>query len=58
MEKSKAIHYECEPCTFWEATHAIPGFDHKDEKYKRCQNCRKRIEIYRNWIEKQEGGSI
>ena len=47
-----SVEYECDPCTFWEATHGIQGFDYKEEKYKKCLNCRKRIEKYRDWVEK------
>ena len=46
--------YECEVCTYWEATHGIEGFDYNAEKYKKCQKCSKRINIYRKWVEKNE----
>lgn len=40
----KAV-YTCEVCTYWEATHAVEGFDYnKDPKYKNCQSCPRRIE--------------
>lgn len=47
----ETVEYECENCHFWEVTHGIG--DYKDEKYKKCLNCRKRLIDYRNWVEKQ-----
>ena len=44
--------YECDPCTYWEAVHAIEGYDFHEEKYKKCLGCYRRISIYRDWIEK------
>lgn len=47
------VNYECEVCTYWEAIHGINGHDYHDEKYKRCLNCNKRVEIYRTWVEER-----
>lgn len=49
------VSYECTECTYWEATHGVDGFDFNDEKYKKCQNCNKRIRIYRSWVEDKGG---
>lgn len=54
--EAKVAIYECNPCTYWEATHAIKGFSYADDpKYKNCQQCRKRVIIYRDWVERTGG---
>ena len=56
-----AVKYECEKseggCTYWEALHAIEGFNFHDEKYKKCSHCTKplRLEAYkRHWGERSK----
>lgn len=44
--------YECKVCDYWEALHNLHDKNLRDEQYKKCRNCRKKIEIYRDWVER------
>ena len=50
----ETIQYECEVCDYFEALHGKNGKDYHDPKYKNCQNCGKRIENYRRYVEERE----
>lgn len=34
-----SIEYECEECHYWDAIHGIDGYNHRDEKFKKCSHC-------------------
>jgi hypothetical protein len=51
MENSKI--YECEICDYWEAVHGLNEKNYKDEKYKKCASCGKRVKMYKDFVEKQ-----
>ena len=46
--------YECEECDYWEAVHGLNNKDYHDEKYKKCSNCGKRVQMFKDFIGQQE----